>query len=221
MSRSKPLNIIILGPSGSGKGTQAKLLAKKFNLEHLASGLILRKIAKENTSFGRKVNTIIHQQGKFVPYQWIVKLVRKEIKKINKNKGIVFDGFARKLPEIKELEKLLAKIGREIDYIFVIKITDKEALRRLSIRRCCSKCGHLFILGKTLKKGEKICPICGGKIYQRKDDTRLRILSRLREYKKETLPVIEYLKKKGKIIEINGEQSVEKVHKDIIGNIRR
>lgn len=217
----KPLNILILGPSGSGKGTQAKLLAWRFNLEHLASGAMLRKIIKENTSFGRKINAVIHQQGKFVPYQWIIKLVREGIKKINKNKGIVFDGFARKLPEIKELEKLLAKIGREIDYVFVIKITNKEALKRLSARRCCSKCGHLFILGKTLKRSEKVCPRCGGEIYQRKDDTRLRILSRLREYKKETLSVIEYLKKKGKIVEIDGEQSIEKVHKDIIKNIRR
>ena len=217
----KPLNIFILGPSGSGKGTQAKILAKKFNLEYLKSGEMLRVIARQNTALGRKIKKIMSEQGKFVPCEIVIKLAKEELKKIPKNKGIVFDGFGRKLPEIKADEKIFAKMDRKIDYVFLIEISEKETLRRLSKRRVCRKCGTNFILKKTIEENIKKCPKCGGEIYQREDDTPIKIKSRLREYQKETLPVIRYLGKKGVLIKINGEQPIKKVHQDILSKISK
>jgi len=217
----KPLNIIILGPSGSGKGTQAKLLAKKFNLEYLESGAIFRKIAQQNTSLGKKVKRIMSEQGKFIPYQIMIKIAEKTIKKVPKKKGIVFDGFGRKLPEIKANEKFLAEQGRKLNYAFLIEVNDKEILNRLSKRRICRDCKSIFISGKTIKKGAKKCPKCGGEVYRREDDTPTKIKSRLNEYQKETLPVICYLDKKGILIKINGEQPIKKVYQDIVSKISK
>lgn len=216
----KPLNIFILGPSGSGKSTQAKFLAKEFNLIYLKSGEMLRAIARQKTVLGRKIKKIMSEQGKFVPCKIVIKLAQEELKKIPKSKGIVFDGFGRKLPEIKADEKMLAKIGRKIDYVFLIEIGEKEILKRLSKRRVCKKCGTNFILGKTIKENIKKCPKCGGEIYQRKDDSPAKIKSRLKEYQKETLPVARYLKKKRILIKINGEQPIKKVYKDILENFK-
>ncbi len=217
----KPLNIFILGPSGSGKGTQAKILAKKFNLEYLKSGEMLRAIARRNTALGKKIKKIISEQGKFVPCEIVIKLAKEELKKVSKNKGIVFDGFGRKLPEIKADEKMLAKMGRKIDYAFLIEISEKETLKLLSKRRVCRKCGTNFILRKTIEENIKKCPKCGGEIYQREDDTPIKIKSRLNEYQKETLPVVRYLDKKGVLIKINGEQPIKKVHQDILSKISK
>ena len=217
----KPLNIFILGPSGSGKSTQAKFLAKEFNLIYLKSGEMLRVIARQNTALVRKIKKIMSEQGKFVPCKIVINIAKKELKKIPKNKGIVFDGFGRKLPEIKADEKMLAKMKRKIDFVFLIEIGEKETLKRLSKRRVCKKCGTNFILGKTIKKNTKKCPKCGGEIYQRKDDSPAKIKSRLKEYQKETLPVARYLKKKGILIKINGEQPIKKVYKDIVSRISK
>ena len=217
----KPLNIFILGPSGSGKSTQAKFLAKDFDLIYLKSGEMLRAIARQDTALGRKIKKIMSEQGKFVPCKIVVKIAKKELKKIAKNKGIIFDGFGRKLPEIKADERMLAKMGRRIDYVFLIEISEKETLKRLSKRRVCRKCGTNFILGKTIKEDIKKCPKCGGEIYQRKDDSPAKIKSRLKEYQKETLPVARYLKKKRILIKINGEQPIKKVYKDILSKISK
>ncbi len=216
----KPLNIFILGPSGSGKSTQAKFLAKEFNLTYLKSGEMLRAIARQNNALGRKIKKIMSEQGKFVPCKIVIKIAKEELKKIPKNKGIVFDGFGRKLPEIKADERMLAKMGRRIDFVFLIEIGEKETLKRLSKRRVCKKCGTNFILRKTIGERAKKCPKCGGEIYQRKDDSPAKIKSRLKEYQKETLPVARYLKKKGILIKINGEQLIKKVYKDILKNFK-
>ena len=216
----KPLNIFILGPSGSGKSTQAKFLAKEFDLIYLKSGEMLRIIARQNTVLGKRIRKIMSEQGKFVPCKVVIKIMKEELEKIPKNKGIIFDGFGRKLPEIKADERMLAKMGRKIDYVFLIEIGEKETLKRLSKRRVCKKCGSNFILGKTIKENIKKCPKCGGEIYQRKDDSPAKIKSRLEEYQKETLPVARYLKKKGVLIKINGEQPIKKVYKDILENFK-
>ncbi|TSC95644.1 MAG: adenylate kinase [Parcubacteria group bacterium Athens1014_10] len=216
----KGLNIIILGPQGSGKGTQARLLAEKFNLEHFEIGDMLREIAAGSSEFSKKVDKTINQQGKLVPYAWIIKMLKLRVQSLSANQGIIFDGSPRRLPEAKNLEKMLNNLGRKIDYVFIVNINEKESLKRLAIRMTCNACNQPFIIGKNVKKGQKKCPLCRGPLYVRKDDTPERIVMRLNIYKKETLPVINYFKKKKQLIEINGEQSVEKVKEDILKNIK-
>ena len=219
MKNKKPLNILLLGLSGSGKGTQAKLLAEKYNLKHLQTGEILRNIAKSGSEFGKRIAEVINR-GEFVPYQWILEIAREEIRKLDENQGVVFEGFSRKLPEVKELYKILAKYNRKLDYVFLINISDKEAIERLSKRRICKKCHRLFIVGVTINENETKCPDCGGEIYRRSDDTLEGIKKRLAEFKKETQPVIEFFKERGDLIVINGEQSIEEVFKEIVGQIK-
>ena len=219
MKNKKPLNILLLGLSGSGKGTQAKMLVEKYNLKHLQTGEILRNIVKSGSEFGERIAEVMNQ-GKFVPYQWILKIAGEEIGKLGENQGVVFEGFSRKLPEVKELCKILTEHKRELDYVFLIDISDEEAIERLSKRRICKKCCRLFIAGTTIDKDETKCPDCGGEIYRRSDDTLEGIKKRLAEFKKETLPVVEFFKKRGDLIVINGEQSVEEVFEKIVKRIK-
>lgn len=214
------LNIIILGPQGSGKGTQAKLLAKKLNLEHLEIGDMLREIASGKGEFSKKVDNIINQQGKLVPTKWVLEMLKLRIQSIPLEQGMIFDGSPRKLFEAKKLEKILEKAGRKIDYVIFVKINDQESIKRLAIRMTCNKCNQPFIIGKNVTRDQKECPLCGGPLYMRKDDTPEKIKMRLDIYKEMTIPVVDYFKKKGQLIEINGEQSIDKVQEDILSKIK-
>ena len=207
-------NIILLGAQGSGKGTQAKLLATKFKLEHIEIGDALRRIKKKDTTLGREIAQVI-DKGKMVPFQLIVKIVNERVATVSANKGIVFDGTPRRISEIKPLERILKNNGRHITHVFFIQISEKESISRLSKRYICVQCGKLFIIEKNAVSKLKKCPKCGGDIVRRKDDTPTSIKRRLKLYKKMTFPVMEYYRQKQKLIEINGEQSVEKVFNDI------
>jgi len=208
------LNIIILGPQGSGKGTQAKLLANEFNLEHIETGDALRKIKGEATELGKKVAEII-DQGKLVSSALIMEIIGKKIMTIIKDKSIIFDGVPRALDQAELLENILKENGRYITHVFFVKISEKETINRLSKRHICSQCGKIFIIEKdAISKLEK-CSKCGGSIIRRKDDTPKGIKQRLELYQKRTFPVVEYYRQKQKLIEINGAQSREKVFNDI------
>ncbi len=213
--KKKTLNVTLIGPQGSGKGTQAKLLVKKFKLAHIEVGRILRDIAKTKTPLGRQVAGIINK-GRMVPCRLIGKVVKEKIKSLPSGKGIVFDGTPRRLAEIKPLEKALAQSGRELTSVFYIPISEEETVRRLSKRRACRKCGKSFILGRDIFARTKKCPVCGGEIFQRKDDKPTAIKQRLKLYHRKTEPVVKYYRPKGKLITVNGGQSIEKVFKEIV-----
>jgi adenylate kinase len=215
----KPLCIIILGPQGSGKGTQAKLLAEKFDLEHIEPGDMLRTLVEHGDGLAKKVDKIIHQKGGLVPTDLIIKMIRLRIQSLGLEKGIIFDGAPRRLEEAKLLEKMLQEHGRSISHVFFIDITPQETVKRLSKRWTCKICDKPLIMGKDIKSTREECPFCGGEIYQRKDDTPQGIRKRLIIYQKETLPVIDYFRKKEMLVEINGEQSIKKVHQDIVSQI--
>ena len=214
----KNINIIIMGPQGSGKGTQARMLAEKFDLQIFETGSVLREIASQNTEVGRKIDEIINKKGQFVPWD----LMKKEVfdwgvGKLDKNKGIVFDGTPR---IVKEIEYWDEKLDRKIDYVFYVDISEEESVKRLSVRKQCRENKHLLIVGKDLKEKDTKCPICGSEVFRREDDTPEKILKRL-EWNKELLsPVIKYYEDKNMLIKINGEQSVKEVFGEIVGYIK-
>jgi adenylate kinase len=220
ISKQQPLCIIIFGPQGSGKGTQAQLLAEKFDLEHIEPGDMLRTLVEHGNGLAKKVDKIIHQKGSLVPTDLIIRMIKLRIQSLGLNQGIIFDGAPRRLEEAKLLEKILQEHGRSISRVFFIYISPQETVKRLSKRWICKVCDKPLIMGKDisyrLKSGLRKCPFCGGEIYQRKDDTPGGIRKRLATYQKETLPVVDYFREKGILIEINGEQLIKKVHKDII-----
>jgi adenylate kinase len=213
----KPINILFLGPSGSGKGTQAEMVAKRYNLKRLQSGAILRKWAKKKTEFGRKVQESMNKG--FVPSEWIFRMTKEEFGKVYERQGLMLENFSRMLPEIKNLYKVLAGLNRKLDYIFLVNINDDEAIRRMLKRGICQECEKIVILSDDTE--ELICSDCGGKIKRRKDENIKSIKKRLKDYHDKTSKVLEYIRKNDKLIEINGAQSVEKVFGDIIGHIEK
>lgn len=213
------MNLIFFGPQGSGKGTQAKLLARQLGLRHLSSGEALRETAKTKTPLGRYLSRQL-ATGVLTPIPKLLAVFESYIKKIPKNQGLIFDGFARQITETLVLLRRLKKLGRPIDATVFIYVSEKEGVKRLSLRGQCDRCNRLFILSSKIKQGSR-CPSCGGKIFQRSDDTPAAIKKRLSLYRKRTLPVIGFFRKHGLLLKINGEQSVAAVQADIIKALKK
>lgn len=217
---AKNINIIMMGPQGSGKGTQARFLAAKFDLQIFETGAILRELAKQNTEIGRKINEIINIKGDIVPWDFMKeKILGQKLDQMDKHKGIIFDGTPRILEEAEFWDRKFKDVNRKIDYIFYIDVSKEESVKRISSRKLCKKNGHPLIVGKDVKEEDRECPICGSEVYRREDDTPEKVLKRLEWNEKNMKSVIEYYDKKKMIAKINGERSVEEINKDIIGHI--
>ena len=209
-----------MGPQGSGKGTQARMLAEKFDLQIFETGSVLREIAKQDTEVGKIVDNEINKKGGYASWDILKKVLNQKIGEFDKNKGIVFDGTPRRMEEIKYWENTLPTINRTFDYVFYVDISEEESVKRLSVRKQCRENKHLLIVGKDLKEKDTKCPICGSEVFRREDDTPEKILKRL-EWNKELLsPVIKYYEDKNMLIKINGEQSVKEVFGEIVGYIK-
>ncbi len=221
--------VIIYGPPGSGKGTQAKLLADKLNLIHFDTGNYIRELLY-NPSF--KKNKIIQEEkslneaGKLNTPSWVLKILAEKAKKIEKlNEGVVFSGSPRTMFESfgdgknKGLIKILEEFyGKKNIFIFVLNISEKESIRRNTKRLICSVC-RSPILSQTLDAKRRMlrCSFCGGRLKSRFDDKKEIISERLKEYKLRTFPIIEELKKKKyKVLDVDAEPSPHKIHKRII-----
>jgi adenylate kinase len=219
---SDKLVIILLGPPGSGKGTQAKLLAKKFGLQYIGSGDVLRARQKVGDFTGKKLIKVMGR-GELAPSFVIIKILGDELEKLKKQpkiKGFVLDGWTRIIHEaILADEALNWYEWDENVKVLLINISRKESFNRLTKRRQCKKCGRLIPWLGEFKKLKK-CDKCGGSLITRPDDKIKVIKKRLEEYKKETIPAINYYKKQGKLIEINGEQPIEKVFQDILKTLK-
>lgn len=216
---TKRMNLVILGPQGSGKGTQAEKLADKFDLEHIDMGKFLREVAKMDTPLGREVYQIQNVTNTLVPSRILEEVFTIKLNGIQREKGIVFDGFPRNIDQMQYFEMAMQEFGRHTDAVLYVNLSEKEATKRISIRRVCEKCKAVYILGNDISDENKPCVKCGGKIIQRIDDTEAGIKKRLDVYKKETLPVVDYYREKDKLIEINGDQAIEEVFEDIVGKL--
>lgn len=206
---------IVLGPQGAGKGTQAELMTERFHLAHLETGAMLRKLAsRPKTKFGRQVAAYL-DQGKLVPFIWVLRLLEERIKATPKSQGIVIDGSPRRLPEALKLLALLKKYHRTVTRVFFVTVPKAETIRRLSLRWICTKCSRSLIMGKDVKKPTDACPYCGGSIKRRGDETTAAIARRLAIYAKETTPVIRHFRSKKLLVKINGKQPIKKVFGDI------
>lgn len=214
----KPLVIIFLGKPGSGKGTQANLLAEKLGFNHVGSGDLLRGREKEKDFTGRKLKSIVDTGG-LVPTPVIFKLWLdkfEELKKKKNLKGFVMDGSPRKILETYLIDEAFGWYEwNENVKVILIDISNKEAIWRLTKRRICKKCGEIIPYFGEFREMKK-CQKCGGELIRRADDTVAGVKSRLAWFRTDAQSVINYYRKTGRLIKINGEQSIESIFQDIL-----
>jgi adenylate kinase len=206
------MNIAILGPQGSGKGTQAKLLAQKYDLFYFDMGKFLREESRTEPL----INEYVNKEGKFLPEEISSPLAIKFLdEKAPERDGIIFDGFPRSTLQLTSyLDKWLSEKNKKINYAVLINISEEETIRRLSNRRVCNKCGEIYnLLTKPAPNGR--CK-CGGDLVQREDDKPEAIKQRLEWSNKLGKPLIEVFKKRGILTEINGERPISVIFKDIV-----
>ncbi|MFA5432045.1 MAG: nucleoside monophosphate kinase [Candidatus Paceibacterota bacterium] len=218
-----PLILILLGKSGAGKGTQVNLLKEKLSLDYIGSGELLRERKKKRDFTGKKISEVIDNGG-IVLTPVIFKLWMdrfEEFKTKNEFNGFVFDGSPRKIKEAYLLEEALdwfEWIGRT--KIFLIDVSDEEAIARITKRKVCPKCGHIVLFSKNDPDVE-VCEKCGEGLIKRPEDTVESTKKRLEWFQTEVGPVVEYYEKLNRLIRINGEQSVEGVFNDIMKEIEK
>lgn len=209
MSETLP-TIILLGPAGSGKGTQGDLLVKKFGYQKVEAGELVREKSKEDSHLGRIIKDI-NDSGKHLPDDIITDLIKEALDKVDKNDVLLFDGYPRTLEQAKRLKYLLSnlKVAGNIKALWV-NVSVKEAKRRLLDRSVCVN-GHILI-----GRDHKVCPVDGAEVKVRDYDHESSINKRLDFYTEQVIPVIEYYRNEGWLVEIDGEKSVDEVHEEII-----
>lgn len=210
---------ILLGPSGAGKGTQAKAIVNEFNILHISTGDIFRRNIEEETELGKKVKKYL-DDGMLVPDSLTIEIVKNRISQDDCKNGFLLDGFPRTIEQADAFDKLLSDMGQKLDYVVNLDIDLELLIERTAGRRVCKNCGSSFHVVYNKPKSENICDECGGELYQRKDDVKENVVKRLDVYTKQTKPLIEYYTNKGVILNINGDQTIDKVKKDIISGLR-
>jgi adenylate kinase len=213
------MNIVVLGPQGSGKGTQAEMLAKKYNLEHIDMGKFLREVAKQDTPLGKEIYHIQNVTNTLVPSRILREVLQIKLNSFSREQGVLFEGVPRTSDQQKYFEDEMRESGRKIDAVVFINIPEEETIKRISKRWTCKK-GHPLIMGVDIHNEKDKCPVDGTEIYQRTDDTPKGIQKRLEVYRNETMPVIENFRERGLLIEIDGRPSIEKVFKSITHKIK-
>jgi adenylate kinase len=209
------MNLIILGPQGSGKGTQAEKLAEKFKLEHIDMGKFLREVAALGTPLGKEIHEIINVKKELVSDKILKEAIHLKLMGLPREQGIVFDGVPRSQGQLEYFEGAMEEAGRQIDAVVLINLSEKESIERISKRRVCQKCKKVYILGRDKEVDEGKCD-CGGEVAIRIDDAPEGVVKRLGIFKKETLPVVEYFRRQDKLVEIDGDQTIDEVYGDII-----
>lgn len=205
------MNILFIGHQGSGKGTQAEKLGEKLNIPYISTGNIFRENIAGETELGKLAKSYI-DEGKLVPDSVTNDLIRDRLFWDDAKSGFILDGYPRNIAQADFLSGIAS-----LDKVFEVYISDEESLSRLSGRRSCRKCGAIYHLKYNPPKEDGVCSKCGGDLYIRDDDKEDKIKERLRIYHEETEKLLDYYRDKGVLARIDGEQSIEKVHEDIIG----
>ena len=208
------MRLILFGPPGVGKGTQAKLLAKEFGIPHISTGDLLRAAVADGTELGRKAVPII-ERGHLVPDDIMIGIVREILMSPKTVNGFVLDGFPRTLDQAKALTSLFEELAITDYRIINIDVTDEEIIRRLSKRLVCENDGRIFNIGMDGITTESQCPICGGRLIQRRDDQEATVLQRLGVYHSTTALVLGYYKRKCMVITVDGSGTVDEVNRRI------
>ena len=208
------MKIIMLGAPGAGKGTQAKMLAGKYNIPHISTGDIFRSNIKNGTELGKKAKEYM-DQGMLVPDELTVDLVIDRVQNEDCKNGYILDGFPRTIPQAEALTKALSERNEKIDAAVDVEVPDEAIVTRMSGRRACVSCGATYHIVHTPTKTPGICDVCGEKLILRDDDKPETVQKRLTVYHEQTQPLIDYYKGLGVLVSVDGTKDLNDVFSDI------
>ena len=209
------MNLILLGPPGAGKGTQAKILIRKFDIPQISTGDILRAAIKDQTPMGIKAKSFM-DSGALVSDEVVVGIVEERLAKPDCAQGFILDGFPRTVVQADALKNMLRSLGKAIDHVVSIEVDKEELLERITGRRTCRNCGRGFHIRFSPSKLDGKCDECGGELYQRDDDSELTMRKRLEVYESQTAPLISYYAQESLLRTIQGSGSVEDIQRRLL-----
>jgi len=209
------VRIVLIGPPGAGKGTQARALSERMGIPQIASGDLLRAAVRDHTELGRRAHDFL-DRGQLVPDELVIKLIIERLSRDDAHAGFILDGFPRSLTQAESLAVLLRKAGIQLDRAVAVNVPDAEVVKRISGRRTCRQCGAMYHVIFDPPKTPGVCGKCGGELYQREDDAEETVLERQKVYAKATRPLIDYYSRLGLLAEVDGTGPVEDIEKRII-----
>lgn len=208
------MRLILLGPPGAGKGTQAANIVNKYNLPHISTGDIFRANIKQGTELGKRAKEYM-DKGELVPDSLVVELVEDRLSKDDTQVGFMLDGFPRTIYQAEALDEVLGNMGTSIDHVINIVVDPSVLVERAVGRRICKSCGATYHVKFNPSKVEGVCDKCSGELYQRSDDNEETVSNRIEVYANETAPLVNYYEKLDKVRTIDGLQDIDKVFNDI------
>lgn len=213
--KGKIMKIIMLGAPGAGKGTQAKMIAAKYQIPHISTGDIFRANIKNGTALGMEAKKYM-DQGQLVPDELTVKILLDRVAQDDCKNGYVLDGFPRTIPQAEVLDQALTELGEKIDYAIDVEVPDENIVKRMSGRRACLACGATYHIEHIPPKQEGICDTCGQNLVLRDDDKPETVLNRLQVYHKQTQPLIDFYTAKGIMKAVDGTMEMQDVFAAIV-----
>jgi len=208
------MRLILIGAPGAGKGTQAARLSDKLNIPHISTGDIFRNNIKNETELGKEAKRYI-DKGMLVPDELTINIVKQRLLDDDCKNGFVLDGFPRTIPQAEYLEKALEELETDIDYVVNIDVSDKEIIERVSGRRVCPNCGATFHTVYKQTEEANVCDVCKTGVIQRDDDKEVTVISRLKTYHEQTEPLVDFYKKKSKILNVVGQREIDDTTKAV------
>ncbi|HSH36359.1 adenylate kinase [Schnuerera sp.] len=212
------MRLILLGPPGAGKGTQASAIVKKYDIPHISTGDIFRTNIKMGTELGRKAKGYM-DKGLLVPDELVISIVKDRLTEEDCKNGFLLDGFPRTLSQGEALDKELIEMELKLDKVINIEVGKEVLIERAIGRRVCKDCGSTYHIKFSPPKREKICDNCGGELFQRDDDKVETIKKRIEVYLKQTEPLIDYYTEKGLILNVDGNKPIDLLFEDIVDSL--
>lgn len=209
------MRLVLLGPPGAGKGTQASAIVKKYSIPHISTGDIFRANIKNGTELGKQVEAYMNK-GLLVPDELVVSIVKDRLTEEDCKDGFLLDGFPRTVNQAEALDKELKDMELKLDKVINIEVGKEILIERAIGRRICKSCGATFHVKFSPPKEENICDKCGGELYQRDDDTVETVEKRIEVYHEQTKPLIDYYDKKDLLLNVDGTKSIEEVFNDVV-----
>ena len=214
------MRLILLGPPGAGKGTQAKRVIEEFDIPHISTGDIFRKNIKEKTELGQKVEGLL-AEGKLVPDELTIEIVWDRLDQEDCKNGFLLDGFPRTIPQAEALDEGLAKRGLKLDRVLNIDVDKDSLVKRLSGRRVCPSCGASYHIDNNPTKVEGICDACQTPVIQREDDKEETVLDRIKVYDSQTKPLVDFYSKQDLVFTVDGTLPIDEITNKLVTELKK